>query len=180
MLLKIQDIPPEGLDIDERIPAGGLPLGSDVSLEGELEVHLHAAPVKGLTLLSGTLKGTVRMQCRRCLQDVFQRIETSFHAEYAPLAFMDKEEEVQLALQDMDLDFYEGDTLDLDDLFREQVLLALPYTVLCRSDCRGLCPTCGQNLNAGSCRCAPPAWESPWAKLAALRNDKGKPHGLSH
>ena len=51
--------------------------------------------------------------------------------------------------------------LDLNEVLRQDALLAAPVHVLCKKDCRGLCPTCGQNLNAGSCNCTPdidPRW----------------------
>ena len=52
--------------------------------------------------------------------------------------------------------YYDGDRLDLGEVVREQVLLALPLKPLCREDCRGLCPRCGQNRNLGPCGCPPP------------------------
>ncbi|TLY38179.1 MAG: DUF177 domain-containing protein [Nitrospirae bacterium] len=44
----------------------------------------------------------------------------------------------------------------VDDLVRQEALLAMPLTPQCREDCRGLCPQCGQDLNAESCACGPP------------------------
>lgn len=43
--------------------------------------------------------------------------------------------------------------LDLDELLRSDILLELPYKYLCREDCKGLCPSCGKNLNEGPCSC---------------------------
>ena len=66
---------------------------------------------------------------------------------------------------------YRDEVLDLDDLVREEVLLAMPYKPLCKSDCRGLCPHCGVDLNTETCQCAPP----PDPRLAALRQFFKKP-----
>jgi uncharacterized protein len=69
----------------------------------------------------------------------------------------------------MALSCYEGDTIDLTPLVHEQAILALPTRPLCGEGCRGLCPRCGANLNAGPCGCpAPP----PDHRLAVL-------HGLA-
>lgn len=54
-------------------------------------------------------------------------------------------------LDEIDAEPFDGKTIDLDPVVREQVLLALPVSVLCREDCKGLCPTCGQDLNEKDC-----------------------------
>jgi uncharacterized protein len=59
----------------------------------------------------------------------------------------------ELNEKELDEYFYSGDTIDLTDLVREQVLLSLPTYPLCRPSCRGLCPRCGVDLNRMACRC---------------------------
>src|SRR2546422_132133 len=67
--------------------------------------------------------------------------------------------------------YYQDDVVVLDDLVRQEVILAVPFSPQCRADCRGLCPQCGQDLNVGACACAPP----PDPRWAALREYlKGK------
>lgn len=63
--------------------------------------------------------------------------------------------------------------LDLRDAVREELVLALPQFVECRSDCRGLCPHCGANLNAGPCGCRAPS-DPRWGTLRALVPDGPK------
>jgi uncharacterized protein len=58
--------------------------------------------------------------------------------------------------------------VDLAPAIREELILAVPRYVLCREDCRGLCPRCGQDLNAGPCGCAPAA-DPRWQALASLK-----------
>jgi uncharacterized protein len=62
-----------------------------------------------------------------------------------------------------------GDHIDLEPMTREAVVLGLPLAPLCRPDCKGLCPTCGAELNRGPCGCPPPATDPRWAALDALR-----------
>jgi uncharacterized protein len=54
-------------------------------------------------------------------------------------------------LDEVDAEAFDGKTIDLDPIVREQVLLALPVSVLCREDCKGLCSVCGQDLNESDC-----------------------------
>ena len=55
---------------------------------------------------------------------------------------------------DYDLRVIEGDELDLDELIYSDIILLTPTKFLCKEDCKGLCPTCGKNLNEGDCACA--------------------------
>jgi uncharacterized protein len=61
------------------------------------------------------------------------------------------------------------DRVDLEPLARESLILDLPLVPLCREDCRGLCPTCGKDLNEGHCGCLPAAADVRWAALDVLR-----------
>ena len=65
------------------------------------------------------------------------------------------EEQHELQAEDLNIAVFDGEGIELDDLVREELLLALPVNVLCREDCKGLCPQCGQDLNLGSCECEP-------------------------
>ena len=61
--------------------------------------------------------------------------------------------------------YYRGEVVVLDDLIRQEVILAVPFSPQCKADCRGLCPQCGTDLNLGACGCAPP----PDPRWKALR-----------
>jgi uncharacterized protein len=74
---------------------------------------------------------------------------------------------VELGADDLDVDFYENDELDLSRLVENETTLALPMKPLCRPDCRGLCAVCGANRNVVMCTCAP---HPPDPRLAALRD----------
>ena len=65
--------------------------------------------------------------------------------------------------------FYEGDGLELNDVLREFVLLALPMQRLCDEKCKGICPLCGQNRNQNECRCQMTASDDRWAALKEIR-----------
>lgn len=113
---------------------------------------------------SGSLSGESFIPCRRCLTDV--AVEVS---EQAHFIFSSEGEDSA-----DDPDVYPFDphamSLDLRPAVREAWLLAAPGFVLCREDCKGICATCGTDLNAGACDCAPAAKENRWEALRAVRD----------
>ena len=69
----------------------------------------------------------------------------------------------------MDAEPFDGKTIDLDPIIREQVLLALPVSVLCREDCKGLCTVCGEDLNEKDCGCERKVVDVRLAKLKDIK-----------
>ncbi len=109
--------------------------------------------------------------CARCLEPVVEDVSRSFDLFYAPLPKDAKPKEDRLKDDDTEIGFYQGSGLFLADVIKEQVLLALPVKVICQSDCRGLCPNCGANLNHEECRCETHATDPRMAPLARLKQD---------
>ena len=110
----------------------------------------------------GTLRTVAQGECRRCLAQVFAPVA----ADVGALFTQDAE-----ALEDPESYAVAAEATDVDltPAIREEVLLAVPRYVLCREDCRGLCPRCGQDLNAGPCGCSP-ASDTRWQPLQALKD----------
>ena len=106
----------------------------------------------------GHIEGDVTMECRRCLTEAHAHVEGESHIIYA------EPDETT----DDDPDVYPLEPgareLDLRPAIREEWLLAQPRYVLCRDDCKGLCPRCGADLNDGPCTC-PPQTDSRWDSL---------------
>ena len=140
--------------------------GTGVELVRPLEVDLEARSVGEGVLLRGTLRTTVRLACRRCLSPVEKDVD-----EEVNLLFVEEMAEDD----DTGGEVYplpaRGDEVDLTEAVREQVLLDMPEFALCGEECRGLCPTCGANLNEGACECVPEAAPSPWDALRKLKFD---------
>ena len=143
-------------------------------LSSATHVEGHAAKQREQVRVTGKIEGAVEVQCDRCLRPVASPLQTEFDLAYAPASVLDEAEADEVKeLQDEDLivAFYEGDRLDVDELVREQVLLALPMRLLCREDCKGLCLSCGADLNNDPCACAQPEVDPRWSALAALKQD---------
>jgi uncharacterized protein len=110
----------------------------------------------------GTVRTSVQGECRRCLTPVVTPVE----AEIGALFTQDPE-----ALEDPDSYPVAAEATDVDvtPAVREELLLVVPRYVLCRDDCRGLCPQCGHDLNAGPCDCRP-VTDFRWRPLEALKD----------
>jgi uncharacterized protein len=151
----------------------------DLSLEDELmrlaseaKVEVRASKKREQIRLRGLIDASVEVACDRCAVPVIVPVNADFDVTYVPAESLEVEPEAT-ELQEEELSFatYEGDYLDLDELAREQLLLALPTRQLCREDCRGLCLTCGADLNTGTCQCERQEVDPRWAALAALKKN---------
>ena len=78
-------------------------------------------------------------------------------------------DEKEIDSGEAEMGFYEGEGLELNDVLREQVLLALPMQRVCREDCKGICPECGQNRNQNECHCQTVSADDRWAALKQLK-----------
>jgi uncharacterized protein len=104
-------------------------------------------------VLEGDMAGSVRIRCDRCLNDFESEIRTSFKLFFTQSSRYEKKAEVELLEEDMETGFINGEEINLDDIFREQLYLTLPIKSLCKEECLGLCPICGTDLNVQGCQC---------------------------
>ena len=117
----------------------------------------------------GRIAGEVVLPCRRCLTDAGAQVASEEH-----VIFVDADDEEADNPDVYPLDA-RAEELDLRPALREQWLLSVPGYVLCREDCKGLCPTCGAELNAGDCGCpAPQSRDARWDALRALASAAGE------
>ncbi len=120
--------------------------------------------------LRGEIRTEVELLCGRCASPERTPLAVEFDTSFVPQeAEAAKTENVELLKEDLLLSAYEGGAVDLDELVREQILLALPTRHLCGEDCKGLCQQCGANLNEGPCSCGRGETDPRWAALADLK-----------
>jgi len=120
--------------------------------------------------LKGKLDTSLEVACARCLDPVLYEVDRSFDLLYRPLGTDAGHEELSITDAEAEIGYYQGEGLMLEDALREQVLLALPLKVVCREDCKGLCPLCGKNLNESQCSCAAHMEDPRWAALKEIRS----------
>ena len=122
--------------------------------------------------LRGNINASAEVDCDRCLKTVAVPVETKFDVAYVPTDDYKRSDVAELQEEDLSLSVFDGETIDLDELVREQVLLALPSRALCGEDCKGLCPTCGTDRNANPCQCETKEIDPRWAGLKAVIGDE--------
>jgi len=135
----------------------------DLSVRVRLERHGHDI------LVRGQLEGTLTLSCSRCLTPFSYPVAADFDLLLAPGPVSVDDKEVELTREDLDLDFYERETVDVERILREQVLLQFPLKPLCAETCRGICPRCGADLNRETCNCAVEESTSPFAILKKIK-----------
>jgi uncharacterized protein len=126
--------------------------------------------------LSGRLTTTLELACSRCLEPYSLPVDASFDLRYQPRATEPAHAEREVEEDDFTTAYYDDDVIDLGQLVREQLYLAVPMKPLCTEGCRGLCPQCGANVNREACACRA-GWEDPrFAALRALRDNVRTDH----
>jgi uncharacterized protein len=115
--------------------------------------------------IRGHLRTRLEAPCDRCLQPVEIPIERDFDLLYRPMRSIAREEEIEISADELNVGFYSGEGIPLADVVTEQVILSVPMKVICRPECRGLCPRCGVDRNRETCQCPPPDADSPFASL---------------
>lgn len=116
--------------------------------------------------LVGRVATVVELNCSRCLETFQVPVNTPFDLRYQPREAETGGGEREIGDNDFDTALYDNDEIDLGQLMQEQCYLALPMKPLCTENCKGLCASCGTNLNKATCECTT-QWDDP--RLAALK-----------
>lgn len=119
--------------------------------------------------VQGTIRARAEVDCDRCLKQVPVPVEAAFDVTYVPAEDYAETEAAELQAEDLAVSVYEDNAIDVDELVREQVLLALPARALCTEDCKGLCPVCGLNRNDHPCECESREVDPRWSGLKDIR-----------
>ncbi len=144
-------------DLTQEEMHGEYPFRTPVHIEGEVQNHL------GVLKLDASIRALYETQCARCLEPVNVALDVPCE--------MILSSEVQDEERD-DIYQLEGDSVELDDIVIPALLLEVRMTYLCKPDCKGLCPTCGKNLNEGPCGCDGRKIDSRMAVLQKLLDEK--------
>lgn len=163
MVVRVSEIPSEGLSV-EGVGAFPHPF-ADSSWRLEA-VFLSLEKDEDEVFVRGQLSASVPQLCGRCLEAFTVRVAADVDTRFAPRPLGRTDEEAELSAEDLEVDFYADDLLDLDRLIQTETMLRLPMKPLCQPDCRGLCPLCGGNRNTNPCTCEV---KLPDPRLAVLK-----------
>ncbi len=134
MKINVNQIPPEGLTFEETISPGEFDLDTDiVKILEPIKLKAEVSKITNTVSVSVAIDTAMHLVCARCLTD----FETSLKKDLKLNYDVDKSVNV----------------IELGEDIREDIILDYPIKPLCRSDCKGLCPKCGKNLNEGGCSC---------------------------
>lgn len=139
----------------------------DAEFLGERYVFDSPLNVKGRVYNNGqsltlvlTVFGRMTTHCARCLKELETDVEFEVHE------LLSQREEAENA--DEDIILFDGHTIEIDDIIADNFLMNVSGRYLCDEDCKGLCPTCGQNLNEKDCGCDNEYIDPRWQALADI------------
>lgn len=157
MKIDLTSIPPEGKSLNLRLTPDWWKPDSDedriMGIESPFSAGIKIYPAGKKIVLEGFLSTRLLLRCDRCLEPYSWDLSTDFRI-YLSMCPFKGEFEVELSEDDLNVDFIDGDFLDPERIIKEQIILNVPMKTLCTTECKGLCPVCGCNLNMTRCSCS--------------------------
>ena len=159
LVFKIDRIDENGVDFRDALDPSLLTNHDDLSgaeeleFTGPIEVSGRLEKVGEDLLLKGRVSLKARAVCTRCGDEAVWPLDSRFEMVLLPKRENIIEGEHEISAEEFSQAFYEGPEVDVSGYFREQIALEWPMQILCRPDCKGLCPSCGANLNSETCSC---------------------------
>jgi len=156
---RVDDIPPEGVLVQgERDKLWLSKLfqdqkGLEFTFISPVFYKLRLSRSDSLVLVTGSIKLKLGLTCSRCLEQFIFPINPEFNFYLSPLNSQKLPPEMKLQREDLDMEFYKGNEIDVRLIIQSQITLSIPFNPLCRQDCKGLCPHCGVNKNKDTCEC---------------------------
>jgi uncharacterized protein len=179
MFIAIEDLERHPIDFREELAPGALDLEPEAKQIAPLKTsgraqlvqeHHSKRHVINDIRIAGELSTSLELTCARCLEPVTEKVARSFDLLYRPQGTDAGKEEQSVTTSEAEVSYYHGEGLQLEEVIREQVLLAIPLRAVCREDCKGLCPQCGKNLNQEKCSCTVRIEDPRWSGLKDLRS----------
>lgn len=145
----------------------------ECSLAREVEVQGTLSGADRDVYLDGKIQTGLTVSCSRCLEPSLLEVESRVTARYIPRPAEPKgSPEHELQEGEIDVEYYDENRINIFQAVHDQILLAVPLVGLCREDCRGLCPSCGSNLNQGTCGCGSAKEADPRLEILKSLKDK--------
>lgn len=180
MFISLQELEVRKVEFSQQLAPGTLDLGAELRQSGVLNTKGRAElleehrggkknVVEDIRVL-GDFSTTIEVRCARCVEPVPTKVGGDFDLLYRPLGIDAGHDERSISEAETEIGYYSGDGIQLEDVLREQILLALPVKVVCSEGCRGFCAGCGKNLNVEACTCEERPPDPRWAALADIKD----------
>jgi uncharacterized protein len=157
MYIDVSDLRDEGIELEENIDLDSRIADYDeIQSISQCRIFGEIKPIgKRIFRFRGVLHLQVEAVCARCLSPFPLRAERSFQLRFFPSTANDRywEAEGGVDPEMLDVSYYREEKIDLDQVAEEQMNLSFPMRMLCREDCKGVCPFCGADLNQIECGC---------------------------
>ena len=173
MFVSATELERRPLRFDVTFQPGEIAFSEELRQDGPLHAVGSAELLRntlGEIRFRGHLKACMVAACDRCLEPAVSDINSDFDLFYRPETKPDDHLHHDFRIDDgeVDLSFYSGDGLELTEVLREFVLLSIPMRIVCKADCKGICPVCGSNRNLNDCKCDTRTTDVRWAALKNL------------
>jgi uncharacterized protein len=175
MFISLQQLEVRTVSFKVEVPPGEIDYDSSMTQASALHVEGSAQLLSrslGEIRVQGKMNVTISAQCDRCLESTTIPVDRQFDLVYLP-AEESRAGEVEIDQAAIEVGYYDGPGLELNDVLREVVLLALPMQLVCSEACKGICPGCGENRNLRDCGCQPEPLDDRWNKLKNFRAEVG-------
>ncbi len=188
MNIRIDDITSEGLCFDtpvqqSRLDATLTDANTGCRALASVGVDVRLTKAGERIIVEGDLRTSLEVACRRCLGPIEVGLPVSFRMDLVPMRAGSRPEqdssgqeigeevdsEGSFTLDSADREYYDGDTIDMWPILREQLFLALPDYPLCDQECKGLCQSCGIDLNSNECECDRFSVDPRWDALTKIK-----------
>jgi DUF177 domain-containing protein len=170
MRVELAKLDNNGGNFAHEYTAGEFVLDDDrVVVAGAPRVSGRISRTEHKVVVEGEFAAIAEVECDRCLQPVELPISSDFRLEYVTAETYMSCKTVELAQEDLTLSIFDGEVIDVDDIVREQVLLAIPTQAICQENCKGFCPVCGADRNVTDCNCNATEVDPRWSGLRDLR-----------
>lgn len=138
-------------------------------VKSEMEIDLNLTKLEPDYYLRGKMKFGVEQNCDRCAEGFVLPVDHSFDVALAHVSVKAKKAELTDESEELDINFFEGNEIELVPVIEEQFFLSLPYQSICREECKGICQQCGKNLNVAECACQKNRKLTPFSVLQSYK-----------
>jgi uncharacterized protein len=143
---------------------------SGFSFAGPVTYDLTVKKIGDVVGIKGPIKCALTLTCSKCLEEFIFPVNAFLDIELVPAALIPSASEFELKGDDLDVEYYEGDEIELEPFVFEEIMLSIPIKPVCREECNGLCEGCGVNRNYEQCRCSETAHTILGEKLKSFLN----------
>lgn len=174
MFFSIKELEVKKIAFDQTFAPGEI-VFTDPALKQAKPLHAEGvaellAHTEGEVRIRGRMTTEIVAECDRCLGEAQIPVDAAIDLFYRPASELNsgEEEEVEIDEGEAEIAFYDGKGIELEQIIAEQILLLLPMQLVCKEDCKGICPACGANRNQAECDCHAGPASDRWHALKDL------------